>query len=90
MAAAATAATAMFQLGHVDFVIKVYRPNVEPKFPEGGKMSMHLERLQVMSVSWLTPRCGQARTKIPPSHLVTFGDFVASFPSNVAPGVVLS
>eukprot|EP00903_Cladosiphon_okamuranus_P017715 g16311.t1 len=34
-------------VGHVDFVIKVYRPNVEPKFPDGGKMSMHLERLQI-------------------------------------------
>lgn len=43
----------MFQLGHVDFVIKVYRPNVEPKFPDGGKMSMHLERLTVRKMSWL-------------------------------------
>eukprot|EP00752_Nemacystus_decipiens_P004835 g4399.t1 len=34
-------------LGHVDFVIKVYRPNVEPRFPDGGKMSMHLERLKI-------------------------------------------
>lgn len=35
------------QVGHVDFVIKVYFPNVEPRFPEGGKMSMHLEKLEV-------------------------------------------
>ncbi|CAM9224046.1 unnamed protein product, partial [Hapterophycus canaliculatus] len=34
-------------LGHVDFVIKVYRPNVDPRFPDGGKMSMHLENLRV-------------------------------------------
>ncbi|CBJ30200.1 conserved unknown protein [Ectocarpus siliculosus] len=34
-------------LGHVDFVIKVYRPNEHPKFPDGGKMSMHLERLKI-------------------------------------------
>lgn len=34
-------------VGHVDFVIKVYFPNVEPRFPAGGKMSMHLERLQI-------------------------------------------
>ena len=31
----------------MDFVIKVYRPNVEPRFPDGGKMSMHLENLKV-------------------------------------------
>ncbi|CAN0214865.1 unnamed protein product [Ectocarpus sp. 4 AP-2014] len=34
-------------LGHVDFVIKVYRPNEHPTFPDGGKMSMHLERLKI-------------------------------------------
>ncbi|CAN0548834.1 unnamed protein product, partial [Laminaria digitata] len=34
-------------VGFVDFVIKVYRPNVEPRFPDGGKMSMHLENLKV-------------------------------------------
>ncbi|CAN0536099.1 unnamed protein product, partial [Ectocarpus sp. 8 AP-2014] len=34
-------------LGHVDFVIKVYRPNEHPNFPDGGKMSMHLEKLKV-------------------------------------------
>ncbi|CAN0183143.1 unnamed protein product [Pylaiella littoralis] len=34
-------------LGHVDFVIKVYKPNVEPRFPNGGKMSMHLEKLKI-------------------------------------------
>lgn len=42
-----TTRSSTIQLGHVDFVIKVYKPNVEPRFPEGGKMSMHLERLQV-------------------------------------------
>lgn len=31
----------------MDFVIKVYFPNVEPRFPDGGKMSMHLETLKV-------------------------------------------
>ena len=25
--------------GFVDFLIKVYRPNIHPKFPEGGMMS---------------------------------------------------
>ncbi|XP_058807002.1 NADH-cytochrome b5 reductase 3 isoform X2 [Phymastichus coffea] len=33
--------------GHVDLVIKVYFRNVHPKFPEGGKMSQHLESLKI-------------------------------------------
>lgn len=33
--------------GYVDFVIKVYFKNVHPKFPEGGKMSQHLENLNI-------------------------------------------
>lgn len=37
------------QVGYVDFVIKVYFPNVEPRFPAGGKMSMHLENLKVLT-----------------------------------------
>jgi len=35
------------QRGYVDFLIKVYRANVHPKFPEGGKMSQHVETLQL-------------------------------------------
>jgi len=34
-------------LGSVTFVIKVYRPNVHPKFPDGGKLSQHLDSLEV-------------------------------------------
>ncbi|WIA41019.1 hypothetical protein OEZ86_004657 [Tetradesmus obliquus] len=34
-------------LGHFDLVIKVYRANEHPKFPEGGKMSQHLDSLAV-------------------------------------------
>lgn len=34
-------------LGHMDLVIKVYHANVHPKFPEGGKMTQHLESLAV-------------------------------------------
>merc|ERR1712032_352104 len=34
-------------LGHVDFIIKVYFKNVHPKFPEGGKMSQHLESMKI-------------------------------------------
>jgi cytochrome-b5 reductase len=33
--------------GYVDYVIKVYFANVHPKFPEGGKMSQHLESLKL-------------------------------------------
>ncbi|KAK7098427.1 NADH-cytochrome b5 reductase 3-like isoform X2 [Littorina saxatilis] len=33
--------------GYVDLVIKVYFKNVHPKFPEGGKMSQHLENMQI-------------------------------------------
>ena len=33
--------------GTVTFVIKVYKANVHPKFPEGGKMSQHLDSLKI-------------------------------------------
>jgi len=33
--------------GYVEFVIKVYFKNVHPKFPDGGKMSQHLESLKI-------------------------------------------
>lgn len=33
--------------GYVDLVIKVYFKNVHPKFPEGGKMSQHLEQMKI-------------------------------------------
>ncbi|NXO69936.1 NB5R2 reductase, partial [Phainopepla nitens] len=33
--------------GYVDLVIKVYRKNVNPKFPEGGKMSQYLDNLKI-------------------------------------------
>lgn len=34
-------------LGHFDLVVKVYRKNVHPKFPDGGKMSQYLETLKI-------------------------------------------
>ena len=34
-------------LGQVDFVIKVYFPNVHPKFPDGGALTRHLEQLPI-------------------------------------------
>lgn len=33
--------------GSVTFVIKVYKAGVHPKFPEGGKMSQHLDSLKL-------------------------------------------
>lgn len=34
-------------LGRMDLVVKIYRANEHPKFPEGGKMTQHLESLAV-------------------------------------------
>lgn len=34
-------------VGFVEFMIKVYPPNVHPKFPDGGVMSMYLENLKI-------------------------------------------
>ncbi len=34
-------------LGSVSFVIKVYKAGVHPKFPDGGKMSQHLDSLEI-------------------------------------------
>jgi len=36
-------------LGYVDLVIKVYFPNVHPRFPDGGKMSQYLENMELGS-----------------------------------------
>lgn len=33
--------------GFVDLVVKVYKKNVHPKFPDGGKMSQYLEGMQI-------------------------------------------
>lgn len=35
------------EIGYVDFVIKVYFRDTNPRFPEGGKMSQHLESLKI-------------------------------------------
>jgi len=34
-------------MGYMDLVVKVYFKNVHPKFPDGGKMSQHLEGLKI-------------------------------------------
>lgn len=33
--------------GFVDFVVKIYFPNIHPKFPDGGKMSQHLHNMKI-------------------------------------------
>jgi len=33
--------------GYVDLVIKVYYKNVHPKFPEGGKLTQHIDSLKI-------------------------------------------
>ncbi|CAF4855089.1 unnamed protein product [Pieris macdunnoughi] len=42
-----TPVTSDEEKGYVDLVIKVYFKNVHPKFPDGGKMSQHLESLKI-------------------------------------------
>lgn len=42
-----TPVTSDDELGYVDFVVKVYFANVHPKFPEGGKMSQHLNNMAI-------------------------------------------
>lgn len=42
-----TPVTSDDELGYFDLVIKVYFKNVHPKFPEGGKMSQHLESMEI-------------------------------------------
>eukprot|EP00438_Fugacium_kawagutii_P012430 Skav201772 [mRNA] locus=scaffold2375:29483:33783:- [translate_table: standard] len=34
-------------LGHVDLLVKVYFKGVHPAFPEGGKMSQHLDSMEI-------------------------------------------
>ena len=35
------------QRSQIDYLVKVYRANVHPKFPEGGMMSQYLERMAI-------------------------------------------
>jgi cytochrome-b5 reductase len=37
-------------IGIMSFVIKIYKAGVHPKFPEGGKMSQHLDSLKIGDV----------------------------------------
>lgn len=42
-----TPVTSDDEIGYFDLVIKVYFKNVHPKFPEGGKMSQHLNDMDI-------------------------------------------
>lgn len=42
-----TPITSNDDVGFVDFIIKIYFKDVNPKFPQGGKMSQHLESLAI-------------------------------------------
>ena len=42
-----TPVTSDDEIGYFDLVIKVYFKNVHPKFPEGGKMSQHLNDMEI-------------------------------------------
>lgn len=42
-----TPVTSDDEIGYFDLVIKVYFKNVHPRFPEGGKMSQHLEAMSI-------------------------------------------
>lgn len=42
-----TPTTSDDELGYVDFVIKVYYKNTNPRFPDGGKMSQHLASMKI-------------------------------------------
>ena len=47
------------QLGYVDLIIKVYFKDANPKFPDGGKMSQHLNNLSVgQSIDFRGPNNG--------------------------------
>ena len=61
-------------VGYVDFVIKVYFANVHPRFPDGGKLTQHLEKLQVGdTIAVKGPlgeyifNCGVERVTAPPA-----------------------
>jgi len=63
-------------LGEVTFIIKVYRANVHPKFPNGGKMSQHLDSLKIGEAIEMKGPKGE-------STLTTFVHFVSKMESHV-------
>lgn len=45
--------------GYVDFVIKIYRKNIHPRFPDGGVMTQYLESLEQGSTMLMRGPLGQ-------------------------------
>jgi len=41
-----TPTSTLLTTGYVDFVIKIYRKDVHPRFPDGGVMTQYLETLE--------------------------------------------
>ena len=42
-----TPTSKVHQKGYCEFIIKVYHPNVHPKFPHGGLMTQYLEKMPI-------------------------------------------
>jgi len=42
-----TPTTSDEDLGHMDLVVKIYKANVHPKFPDGGKMTQYLDNMNI-------------------------------------------
>lgn len=58
-----TPVTSDDEIGYFDLVIKVYFKNVHPKFPDGGKMSQHLEQMNVGDTINVRGPCGKLEYK---------------------------
>jgi cytochrome-b5 reductase len=56
-----TPISAIHQKGNFDLLIKVYRPNVHPKFPDGGKLTPFLESLNIGDTIQITGPRGKIR-----------------------------
>jgi len=42
-----TPTTSDEDFGHMDLVVKIYKANVHPKFPDGGKMTQYLDNMNI-------------------------------------------
>jgi nitrate reductase (NAD(P)H) len=55
--------------GYVDFVIKVYFANVHPRFPDGGKLTQHLDKMSIGdTVQVKGPLGGRPRAPVYVAH----------------------
>ena len=70
-------------LGFVDFCIKVYFANTHPNFPDGGKMSQHLESLKLgrLCVLVFFPLPSSLPSSLPPSLPPYFANTHPKFPN---------